>query len=48
MVFEQNTGARPPFAVDEAVDLHWMPGHTFVLDAAQDASAGVESEDDAG
>jgi len=45
MVFEQNTGARTPFRVGDAVDLHWMPDHTFLLDAAQDATAGVERED---
>ena len=27
------------------MDLHWMPDHTFVLDATQDASAGVERVD---
>jgi spermidine/putrescine transport system ATP-binding protein len=45
MVFEQNTGARIPFRVGDAVDLHWMPDHTFLLDAAQDVTAGVERED---
>jgi len=45
-VFEQNTGARESFRRGERVDLHWMPGHTFLLDAAQDASAGVEKEED--
>jgi spermidine/putrescine transport system ATP-binding protein len=44
-VFEQNTGDRPRTAVGETVDLHWAPEHTFLLDAAQDASAGVETED---
>jgi spermidine/putrescine transport system ATP-binding protein len=47
MVFEQNTGARESFRAGETVDLHWMPGHTFLLDAAQDALAGVEQEEDA-
>lgn len=46
MVFEQNTGAREGFRPGDRVDLHWMPAHTFVLDAAQDASAGVEREED--
>jgi spermidine/putrescine transport system ATP-binding protein len=32
----------------DAVDLHWQPSHTFVLDAAQDALAGVEDIADAG
>ena len=45
-VFEQNTGARQGFRPGDAVDLHWMPDHTFLLDAAQDASAGVEREED--
>jgi spermidine/putrescine transport system ATP-binding protein len=45
MVFEQNTGARELFRPGDRVDLHWMPGHTFVLDATQDALAGVEKED---
>jgi spermidine/putrescine transport system ATP-binding protein len=41
-VFEQNTGARDTFAVGDPVDLQWQPAHTFVLDAEQDATAGVE------
>ncbi|MFF1819035.1 ABC transporter ATP-binding protein [Kribbella sp. NPDC058245] len=41
-VFEQNTGARDAFAAGDRVDLHWRPAHSFVLDAAQDALAGVE------
>jgi spermidine/putrescine transport system ATP-binding protein len=45
MVFEQNTGARERFDVGDRVDLHWRPEHTFLLDAAQDATAGVERED---
>ena len=45
-VFEQNTGARDRFRADDKVDLHWMPGHCFLLDASQDAKAGVELEDD--
>ncbi|MBY9075796.1 ABC transporter ATP-binding protein [Nocardioides sp. WL0053] len=44
MVFEQNTGARLSFRTGDQVDLHWMPAHTFLLDAAQDATAGVERE----
>ena len=44
-VFEQNTGARTHFGVGDSVDLHWRPEHTFLLDAAQDATAGVERED---
>jgi spermidine/putrescine transport system ATP-binding protein len=45
-VFEQNTGARDRFRVGDQVDLHWQPVHTFLLDASQDASAGVEREDE--
>ncbi len=45
MVFEQNTGARNDFRVGDKVDLHWQPDHTFLLDADQDATAGVERED---
>jgi spermidine/putrescine transport system ATP-binding protein len=45
MVFEQNTGARDDFRVNDLVDLHWQPEHTFLLDADQDATAGVERED---
>ncbi|WBQ05362.1 ABC transporter ATP-binding protein [Kribbella sp. CA-293567] len=47
-VFEQNTGARAALKVGDRVDLHWQPAHTFVLDAAQDAKAGVEDIADAG
>ena len=45
MVFEQNTGARGSFRVGDIVDLHWLPDHTFLLEAAQDVTAGVERED---
>ena len=44
-VFEQNTGARALFEPGAAVDLHWKRGHAFLLDADQDASAGVERVD---
>jgi spermidine/putrescine transport system ATP-binding protein len=43
-VFEQNTGARQTLTVGGAVDLYWQPSHTFVLDAGQDALAGVDDE----
>ncbi|MGH3482989.1 MAG: ABC transporter ATP-binding protein [Nocardioidaceae bacterium] len=43
-VFEQNTGARDTFRVDEVVDLQWRAEHTFCLDATQDAHAGVEDD----
>lgn len=45
-IFEQNTGARERFATGDSVDLHWMPEHSFLLDADQDASAGSQLEDD--
>jgi spermidine/putrescine transport system ATP-binding protein len=45
MVFEQNSGARDSFRVGDPADLHWLPDHTFLLDADQDAKAGVEIED---
>ena len=45
MVFEQNTGVQKHFSVGDVVDLHWVPDHTFLLDAHQSASAGVELED---
>lgn len=41
-IFEQNTGSRPLLHVGDEVDLRWRPEHTFLLDAAQDASAGVQ------
>lgn len=44
-VFEQNTGARDRFRAGDKVDLHWMASHTFLLDASQDANAGVELEE---
>ena len=43
-VFEQNTGTRQRFVVGDSVELHWRPEHTFLLDASQDALAGVETE----
>ncbi|MFD1827420.1 MULTISPECIES: ABC transporter ATP-binding protein [Mumia] len=46
MVFEQNTGRRPIFSVGTPVDLSWRPEYAFLLDASQDASAGVEDGDD--
>jgi spermidine/putrescine transport system ATP-binding protein len=45
-VFAQNDGMHPPFGVGVPVDLHWRPEHTFVLDAAQDATAGADLEDE--
>lgn len=46
-VFEQNTGARERFRTEDKVDLHWMPAHSFLLDASQDAQAGVDHGEDA-
>ena len=42
MVFEQNTGDRPPFANGDRVDLTWLADHSFLLDAGQDAHAGAD------
>ena len=42
-MFEQNSGARDSFRSGDAVDLHWIPDHTFLLDADQDAHAGDET-----
>lgn len=44
-IFEQNTGARVAFRVGDRVDLHWNPDHTFLLDASQDVTAGVDRVD---
>jgi spermidine/putrescine transport system ATP-binding protein len=44
-VFEQNTGARPPIAAGQEVDLHWARQHTFALDGSQDIHAGDETYD---
>jgi spermidine/putrescine transport system ATP-binding protein len=45
MVFEQNTGQRDPLKNGDEVDLAWSRDHSFLLDADQDASAGVLTED---
>ena len=42
-VFEQNSGAGNDFRRGEQVDLQWSTGHTFLLDADQDAHAGDET-----
>ena len=42
MAFEQNAGARPLLAVGTKVDLRWAVEHSIVLDAGQDADAGVQ------
>jgi spermidine/putrescine transport system ATP-binding protein len=43
-VFEQNTGAHSGFKPGDPVDLHWRKEYTFLLDAAQDATAGAQLE----
>jgi len=47
MVFEQNTGQRPLFRNGDHVDITWSPSHTFLLDADQDARAGMMTPEDA-
>jgi spermidine/putrescine transport system ATP-binding protein len=42
MVFEQNTGARRMLPVGTKVDISWRPEFAFLLDASQDAKAGIE------
>jgi len=46
MVFEQNTGQRAPFKNGDEVDLAWSTQHAFLLDADQDAEAGVMKPED--
>jgi spermidine/putrescine transport system ATP-binding protein len=43
-VFEQNTGRRKIFSHGEKVDLSWRPEYAFLLDASQDANAGIEED----
>jgi spermidine/putrescine transport system ATP-binding protein len=45
MVFEQNDGTSPRRSIGERIYLNWEAAHTFALDAAEDAHAGVELED---
>ena len=45
MVFEQNTGQRASFKNGDDVDLSWAREHAFLLDAEQDAHAGMVSGD---
>jgi spermidine/putrescine transport system ATP-binding protein len=47
MVFEQNTGQRPPLRNGAEVDLTWSGAHAFLLDAEQDATAGMMTPEDA-
>ena len=44
-VFSQNTGRTRLFAVGDEVELSWRPEYAFLLDAAQDASAGAQRVD---
>lgn len=46
MVFEQNTGRRAPFRSGDEVDLAWSRSHSFLLDADQDAHAGITTPED--
>ncbi len=48
MVFEQNTGQRPPLSHGQEVDLAWSQEHSFLLDADQDADAGILHPEDIG
>jgi spermidine/putrescine transport system ATP-binding protein len=41
-VYVQNVDRDPRLVPGAEVVLHWSPAHTFALDAAQDADAGVE------
>ncbi len=47
MVFEQNTGQRAPLKNGDDVDLAWSQAHAFLLDAGQDAHAGMMTPEDA-
>ncbi|MDX6278542.1 MAG: spermidine/putrescine transport system ATP-binding protein [Nocardioidaceae bacterium] len=44
MVFEQNTGTRRMLSVGTKVDISWRPEFAFLLDASQDAKAGIEED----
>ena len=46
MVFEQNTGRHTPLGYGDTVDLAWSPDHAFLLDAGQDAHAGMMTPED--
>jgi spermidine/putrescine transport system ATP-binding protein len=47
-VFSQNTGRHRLFATGDKVELSWRPEYAFLLDAAQDASAGAQKMDSDG
>jgi spermidine/putrescine transport system ATP-binding protein len=44
-VFAQNTGRSRLFRTGESVELSWRPEYAFLLDHAQDASAGAQKDD---
>ena len=44
-VFQQNTGHRRLFRSGDPVELSWRPEYAFLLDHAQDASAGAQKDD---
>jgi spermidine/putrescine transport system ATP-binding protein len=46
MVFEQNTGRQTALRYGDDVDLSWSPDHAFLLDAEQDAHAGMMTPED--
>jgi spermidine/putrescine transport system ATP-binding protein len=46
MVFEQNTGRHTLLRNGDDVDLAWSPAHAFLLDADQDAHAGMMTPED--
>ncbi len=43
--FAQNTGRAAVLPVGTRVTVCWEPAHTFALDGAEDAAAGIETED---
>ncbi|MDZ5619658.1 ABC transporter ATP-binding protein [Nocardioides bizhenqiangii] len=45
-VFEQNHTSSRRLRTGDEVDLSWAPEHTFLLDAAQDATAGTQIDDE--
>jgi spermidine/putrescine transport system ATP-binding protein len=46
MVFEQNTGRQTLLRYGDDVDLAWSPDHAYLLDADQDAHAGMMTAED--
>jgi spermidine/putrescine transport system ATP-binding protein len=46
MVFQQNTGRQTALHNGDGVDLAWSPDHAFLLDADQDAHAGMITPED--